>query len=156
MNNANEFDIGMTKNRFCTYLSFNGNVREAITFYHQCLGGELNLLEYAPTPTNVPDAMKHHLSQGTLEAKNLYLFAQDIPPDLPAVTFGDAVSLWLHVSSSTELESIFVALSLDGKVIKPIHRVFWRAEVGILKDKFGIQWYVVCPDPPIVSEYTHP
>ncbi len=36
---------------YCTpFLLFDGNCAEAMTFYHQCLGGELTLTKLADTP----------------------------------------------------------------------------------------------------------
>ena len=37
-----------------TYLNFDGNTREAMTFYKGCLGGELQLMPFSEVPGDFP------------------------------------------------------------------------------------------------------
>jgi PhnB protein len=37
-----------------TYLNFDGNTRNAMTFYHRCLGGELLMAPFSEMPGDFP------------------------------------------------------------------------------------------------------
>ena len=40
------------------YLTFNGTCRQAMTFYKDILGGDLELMDFASSPMDVPDEAK--------------------------------------------------------------------------------------------------
>ena len=53
------------------YLNFNGNCREAMTFYKNCLGGELSLqtVEGSPMEAGCPAGVKHQILHSSLTKK---------------------------------------------------------------------------------------
>ena len=59
----------------CTpFLLFDGNCAEAMTFYHQCLGGELTLTKLGDTPMKDQFPLKKHnrmINNGTCRAIHL-------------------------------------------------------------------------------------
>ena len=123
------------------YLNFDGNCREAMTFYKDCLGGELNLqtVEGSPMEAQCPAAMKHHVMHATLIKGPLLLMGSDMPgPD--GFIKGTNVSLSLNCSTEEEINKFFTALSEGGKILDPLKDQFWGAMFGCLTDKFGIRW----------------
>lgn len=59
------------------YLNFNGDCREAITFYQQCLGGELVLQKISESPraAQIPSEMGPKILHSSLNKGSLVLMA---------------------------------------------------------------------------------
>jgi PhnB protein len=128
--------------KFAPYLYFNGNCREAMTFYKKCLGGELKLMTVGETPSGsqMPAAQKDKIMHSTLEKDNIFIMASDwlLPTEKPVK--GNTINLC--VTSSTgkqEIEGIFSKLSKDGKVTYPLKEEFFGT-YGAFTDKFGVNW----------------
>jgi PhnB protein len=123
------------------YLNFNGNCREAMTFYKESFGGELILqaVEGSPLETQCPAAMKHHVVHAVLVKDELLLMGSDM---VGAEGFhpGNTMALSLECSSEKEINTFFSRLSSGGQIAYPLHRAFWGGTFGILTDKFGIKW----------------
>lgn len=124
-----------------TYLTFNGNCRKAMTFYQECLGGELTFQTVGESPlsTKMPKQMKDCMLHSTLTKGALVLQGSDMVPQTGLVK-GNAVSLSLDCSSEDELKNCYAKLSADGKADHPIEDTFWGALFGDLTDKFGNHW----------------
>ena len=123
------------------YLNFNGNCREAMTFYKEALGGELTLqtVEGSPMESQCPSAMKHHILHSTLTKKDLVLMGSDmIGPE--GFIKGNTIALSLNCNSDDEINTYFSNLSAGGQILHPLAKQFWGATFGVLNDKFGIRW----------------
>ncbi|MDB5086510.1 MAG: glyoxalase, partial [Mucilaginibacter sp.] len=66
-----------------SYLTFSGNCREAMTFYQQCLGGELvfQTIGESPLSEKMPKKMKDFILHATLTKGNLLLIGSDMVPE---------------------------------------------------------------------------
>ncbi len=124
-----------------SYLTFNGNCREAMMFYKKCLGGELTFqtIGESPLSAKMPKQMKECILHSTLVNGSLLLMGSDMVSEQGLIK-GNAVSLSLHCSSEKEIKIFYNRLSAGGKVNHPIENTFWGALFGDLKDKFGNQW----------------
>ena len=49
-----------------TYLNFDGNCREAMTFYGKCLGIEPHIMPFSETPGHAPDEAKDRIVHARL------------------------------------------------------------------------------------------
>lgn len=109
-----------------SYLTFNGNCREAMTFYHACLGGELSFLTVGDSPLSekMPKKMKDCILHATLTKEALVLQGSDMVP-IQGLIKGNAVSLSLNCSSEVEIKSIYAKLSEEGKTDNPLETTFW-------------------------------
>ena len=89
-----------------SYLTFDGNCREAMLFYKECLGGELNFQTIGESPLSdkMPKKMKDCILHSTLTKDGLVLMATDCVPD-PGLIKGNAVSLVLNCNSHEEINS---------------------------------------------------
>jgi len=76
-----------------------------------------------------------------LDADGLRIVATDGHPSYPA-TVGDHMALSLSGTDKARLTKIFSNLAEGGKVQMPLTKLAWGAEVGWLKDKFGVSWTV--------------
>ncbi|WP_133271517.1 VOC family protein [Hymenobacter radiodurans] len=130
----------MTTSQLNPYLSFDGNCREAMTFYQQCLGGELMIQDVAGTPAaeHMPANAQNGVLHASLTNGNMILFGSDAGGQ--KITRGNTVSLSLNCSSEEEITTWFRKLSDGGKVTMPLDDTFWGAKFGMLTDRFGIDW----------------
>lgn len=133
------------------YLNFNGNCREAMTFYKECLGGELKLqtVEESPVANQMPPEAGKTILHSTLVIGNSVLMGSDMAgPN--GLTRGNAISLTLECGSEAEILKFFSRLSAGGKITHPLQEEFWGATFGHLTDKFGINWLLNYQKKPLV------
>ena len=125
------------------YLTFDGNCREAMTFYQDCLGGELSFQTIGESPLSekMPKQMRESILHATLTKGNLILLATDMVSGLGLVK-GNSVSLSLYCSSEEETTSSYAKLSAGGTANHPLEDSFWGALFGDLTDKFGNHWII--------------
>jgi PhnB protein len=123
------------------YLNFAGNCREALTFYQQCLGGELSLqtIEGSPVEEYCGAGTGHQILHGFLQKEGFLLMASDMEGPGGYVP-GNTVSLCLACNSEAEINTRFAALSAGGTVLDPLGVKFWGDTFGVLTDKFGVRW----------------
>lgn len=121
------------------YLTFNGNCRQAMTFYKDILGGDLELMDFASSPMDVPDEAKNYIMHAILTSNGVTLMASDTMPN-QAVTNGNSVSLSINCQSVDEINHLFNSLSDGGQITMPLEDTFWGARFGMLTDKFGTCW----------------
>lgn len=124
-----------------SYLTFNGNCREAMIFYKECLGGELTFQTIGETPlTNkMPKQMKNFILHSTLSKDNLMLMASDMVIEKGLIK-GNSVSLSLNCNSEEEIKKCYAKLSEGGTATHQLELNFWGALFGTLTDKFGNHW----------------
>ena len=123
------------------YLNFNGNCREAMTFYHECIGGELDFQTVANSPIEdeCAAAMKDLILHSALTNGCVLLMGSDmIGPE--GYVKGNNIALSLNCSSEEEIGRFFNQLSSGGTILHPLKEEFWGATFGVLNDKFGIRW----------------
>jgi PhnB protein len=122
------------------YLNFSGNCREAMTFYQQCLDGDLNIMPFAGTPAaeHVPAAAQNGVMHATLQSGALLLMASDSP--FQPVQDGNGNTLSLNCHSEEEIDHLFAKLGEGGQVTMPLADQFWGAKFGMLTDRFGKSW----------------
>ncbi len=123
------------------YLNFNGNTRQAMTFYKECLGGELFLQTVAETPMadRCPEGMKNQIMHSSLTKGSVIIMASDMV-GTDGLQVGNNISLSINCSSEQEVHDFFTNLSADGQIIEPLKEMFWGAIYGCVIDKFGIRW----------------
>ena len=123
------------------YLAFGGNCREAMTFYHKCLGGELNIQTVGETPMakQMPPETHKNVMHAALTNGQMNLYGSDqMGPD--KVVQDNTITLLINCSSEAEINSLFSKLSAGGKVNHPLKEEFWGSIYGDFADKFGIRW----------------
>jgi PhnB protein len=123
------------------YLTFGGNCREAMTFYKECLGGELYFQTVGESPLSdkMPKSMKDCILHATLTKGALVLQASDMTPQTGLVK-GNTVSLSLNCNSEEEIKNFYKKLSAGGSAGHVLEDTFWGAIFGDLTDKFGNHW----------------
>jgi PhnB protein len=124
-----------------SYLTFNGNCRQAMAFYQECLGGELMLQTIGESPLSgkMPKKMKDYILHSTLMKDSLVLLASDMVSEKGLIK-GNSVSLSLNCSSEKEIKKCYEKLSKGGEQTHPLENTFWGALFGGLRDKYGNHW----------------
>ena len=90
------------------YLAFNGNCREAMSFYQKCIGGELKMQTVAESPNakQMPPETQKNVMHATLTHGNFAIMASDqVGKDAP--TAGNSGTLPLECSSEEEINTLF-------------------------------------------------
>ncbi len=121
------------------YLNFDGNCREAMTFYAKCLSAELETHPFSDMPGGCPPGMENRLMHARLFKGPVTIMASDTMPGME-LHEGNNIHLTIAPESRTETDQLFAALGEGGTVIMPLGDQFWGAYFGMVKDRFGIQW----------------
>jgi PhnB protein len=124
-----------------SYLTFSGNCREAMTFYNNCLGGDLYFQTVGESPLSekMPAHMRKAILHATLTREDLVLMASDIVSEKGLVR-GNAVALMLNCGSEDEIRQCYASLSTGGEQTHPLEMSFWGALFGDLTDRYGNHW----------------
>ncbi|AHG88177.1 hypothetical protein J421_0640 [Gemmatirosa kalamazoonensis] len=128
---------------FQPYLNFDGGTREAMTFYHRCLGGELQMQTFADAHVPGPPGSEQRVMHARLASGAAVLMASDTMPG-HAFTPGNNVHVNVDCDSVDEIERIFAAMSEGATVTMPLQDTFWGARFGMLVDRFGVNWMFNC------------
>lgn len=127
--------------RIDAYLFFETECREAMTFYHQCLGGELSLMPIGESAVadQLPPEKKDLIMHASLTNGGVVLLAADNCMGGPLVK-GKTMALTLNCSSDEELHDLYNKLSAEGTATHTPRVEFWGDTFGMLTDKFGVDW----------------
>lgn len=122
------------------YINFNGQCREALTFYSGIIGGEVELMPVAGSPAEAecPPTMQDQILHGALVREGLLLMGTDMSGS--TYVHGNNIALALSCTSEADIQSCFSKLSEGGSVMHALKVEFWGATFGVVVDKFGIQW----------------
>ena len=90
------------------YLTFEGNCREAMTFYAKCLGAELHLSTFGESNPNAPPETKDRIMHSQVSKGPAVLMASDNIPGRP-LKAGDNISVAIQCDSQPEIDGIFAA-----------------------------------------------
>lgn len=124
------------------YLSFNGQAREAMNYYHDVFGGDLNIQTYAEGGMADDPAAADLTMHAQLDAPNgMTLMGADSPPSLPyAAPAG--ISISLSGDDDAELSGYWQKLADGGTVTMPLEAAPWGDKFGMVTDRYGIGWMV--------------
>lgn len=130
-----------------TYLTFDGNCREAFDFYRSVFGTEFTVLSTfaeGPDDMEVPDADKDKVMHVTLPIGSSVLMGSDNDPSGPPVMVGNNFSISVDTEGRKESDDLIGRLAAGGTVSMPMQETFWGSYFGMCTDKFGVNWMVSC------------
>jgi PhnB protein len=121
------------------YLIFNGNCREAMTFYQSCLGGELNVMTFGEAGQKSAPEEKDRVMHARLANGSLVLMASD---NMPGMDYTQGNNVWttLDFDSDEEVDRLYAILNAGGKDAMAPSDTFWGAYFAMLTDRFGFHW----------------
>jgi PhnB protein len=137
--------------RLDPYLNFSGNCAEAMRFYAQVIGGQLDVITFGQSPVagDFPPEAHHLVMHASLANDQMMLMASDTPPGMPAPTSSGQVSLAISLDDNDEARRIFTALAEGGQISMPFEPTFWAEQFGAVTDRFGVSWFVSGKDLPL-------
>ncbi|MDE2162240.1 MAG: VOC family protein [Alphaproteobacteria bacterium] len=128
-----------------SHLSFNGQCEEAFRYYEKHLGGKITrlaLYEGTPAEQHVPPELRKKVIHAEIKIGDTTMMAADAPPGRYQTSHGIAVTL--AVDTPADAERMFNALADGGTVQMPMEMTFFAVKFGMLRDRFGIPWMVIC------------
>ena len=129
-----------------TYLTFDGNCREAFEFYRSVFGGEFSVIQtFADGPPDmpVPDDIRDQIMHVSLPVGSSTLMGSDRGPEFGrALVAGNNFSISVAGRSREHCDEVFARLSAGGTVTMPMQEMFWGSYYGMCTDRFGINWMI--------------
>lgn len=131
------------------YIFFNGRCDEAIAFYEQAAGAQVEmLLRYDELPESCPEGpmppdWKGKVMHASLNIHGARVMMSDGNTAEPLAFRGFALAL--TVADEATAGSVFTALAGGGHVVVPLGKTFWSPCFGMVTDRFGILWQVTIP-----------
>ncbi|HET8996926.1 MAG TPA: VOC family protein [Acetobacteraceae bacterium] len=126
------------------YLFFDGRCQEAIDFYRQALGAEVQMLmrfKECPQPTSVPPGSDEKVMHAALKIGDATVLVSDGRcTGAPAF---QGFALALNATDDAHARRMFDALSDGGQVQMPLASTFFATSFGMVNDRFGITWMVI-------------
>lgn len=127
------------------YLNFEGNCEEALNFYKDIFGGEVEIQSRYDNPAmHAPSGYRDKILHGRLYMGDLAIYASDIFPGKRTAQNSGDVQLSLDVVDPETGKKLFERLSSGGKIGVAFDKQFWGDWHGNLTDKYGVRWMVNC------------
>ncbi len=122
------------------YLQLPGTAREALTFYAEVFGCEVELHTYADFARSdgPPDAVAH----GYLTGGRVSIFATDVPEKEPSFRSEGLMLALLGTDTPDVLRGWFTRLGEGGRVIDDLQVRPWGASDGQVVDRYGLHWLI--------------
>jgi len=125
-------------------IHFNGNCNEAITFYKEVLGLEVEEIAYfkdAPADSGMeetlpPDFVMH----SQVKVFDTVISMTDGGEKRPN---GDNFTFMILKETKEEVATLYNKLLEGGKEIVPLAPAFWASMYGMVEDKFGVTWQIM-------------
>lgn len=130
------------------YLNFDGQAKEAITFYKSILGGDFDggfsYFREIPGMDHLSDEEKNRVMHVTLKISDeVKIMASDIMPSMGhKLNVGNHNYISLMPDSKEQGKKFFDGLSAGGKIEMPYEKAFWGAYFGSFMDKYGNGWMI--------------
>jgi PhnB protein len=129
----------------CTpFLLFDGNCAEAMTFYHECLGGELTLTKLGDSPMKdqLPAEKHHRIINAHLKSGDIDISATDwmASPAFEPLQ-GNTFAIFVVGEGYDEMKAVFDKLGdgADKQRFQELHDLP-IGTYGQFYDKYGVQW----------------
>ena len=131
------------------YLSFNGRCEEAVRFYQDAIGAEVELLvRHKDSPQPAPPGMLPPGSDDKIMHVSLRIGESTVMATdgrCAGTTSFEGFSLSLMAASAEAADHAFTGLADGGRVTMPLTKTFWSPRFGMLVDRFGVSWMVQVP-----------
>ena len=128
------------------YLFFDGRCEEAVEFYRNALGAEVDVLlrfKDSPEPPqcSLPPGSEEKIMHASFRIGETTVMASDGP--CGGQTNFQGFSMVLTVADEDEADHYFVVLGEGGQVRMPLGKTFFSPRFGMVVDRFGVAWMVI-------------
>jgi PhnB protein len=137
-------DKDESMNQIITYLTFSGNCQEAMEFYQNCLGGDLEVQTLSETPEGgkFPDDFKKLVVNASLKKDNMLLMGTDLRDD--KLVKGNAVSILVNGHDEHQIREYYSKLEEGATALHTLDESHWGDLFGGLTDRYGHHWLFHC------------
>jgi PhnB protein len=134
-------DVGSHSMQLTAYLFLPGTCKDAMTFYHEILGGELVVTTVGESPMKAmfPPSMHGRIVNARLKSELVDISASDWLRPTQAPIQGNTVCLYLSGGSREETKATFTRLSGGADVPDPVVEQPFGL-YGALNDRYGNRW----------------
>jgi PhnB protein len=126
------------------YLMFEGRCQEAIDFYRQALGAEVQMVMHfkdSPVETSMPPDAGEKVMHASIRIGESEVLMSDGRCG-GAPTF-QGFSLAVSPTDDAAAARVFAALADGGAVTMPLAKTFFASSFGMVADRFGVNWMVI-------------
>jgi len=127
------------------YLFFDGRCEEAIEFYKKTIGAEVGMMmryKESPEKNMCTPANENKIMHASMRIGGTLVMLSDGRAEGKPKFEG--FSLSLDPKTEAEAEKMFTALSQGGQVQMPLTSTFFAKSFGMVADKFGMGWMIIC------------
>ena len=138
----------MTTTAITPYLFFAGRCEEAISFYAEALGAQVEMMmRFSDSPDPTPEGMlqpgfENKVMHASMTIAGVRIMASDGCDDK---TRFEGFRLAISIHSEADARRMFDALADGGKVDLPLCATFWSPCYGMVTDRFNVGWMVMVP-----------
>ncbi len=130
------------------YLTFPGTCAEALEFYAEVFGGQVEAVQTvadSPMAGDMPPEAQSQVMHGRVRIGERLIMASD---DLQG-TYEAPRGLYIQTAFDDveKASRVFSRLAKNGQVVMPFGPTFWAAGFGMCRDRYGVPWMVNCDAP---------
>lgn len=123
------------------HLNFQGNARQALSFYHSVFGGELSIVTYANAEKAEDASSPDDVIWGQVRNETGFrMMAYDVQTSKSWNPGENAFYMVLESNTTTELTGYWDKLAESAEILQPLLPSPWSSLYGMLKDNFGTVW----------------
>jgi PhnB protein len=129
-----------------SYLFFDGRTEEALEFYRNKLGAQVEALmrfKEGPDQEYVPAGGAEKVMHSSFKIGDTSVMASD--GRCQGKPSFQGFSLVLNARDEADANRLFTALSDGGQVQMPLAKTFFSPAFGMVADRFGVSWMVMAP-----------
>jgi PhnB protein len=127
------------------YLFFNGRCDEALEFYRNTLGAEIQMkmrFKESPDPAHTPPGLGDKVMHACMNVGGSAVMASD-GMESGGPRF-QGFSLSYNAKDEADAKRRYEALAKDGGTVQmPLGETFFARSFGAVQDKFGVSWMVI-------------
>ena len=126
------------------YLFFEGRTEEALDFYKQKLGAEVEaMMRYKdnPDPQYNPPNSANKVMHALFRIGDTKVMASD--GNCAGKPSFQGFALTINAADPAEAKQRFDALADGGQVQMPLNETFFAKSFGMVADRFGMSWMVI-------------
>ncbi|MGW5373019.1 VOC family protein [Streptomyces sp. NPDC004009] len=132
----------VTSQKITTFLMFEGNAEEAMTFYTSLFDDAeiVSITRYGADGPGAEGSVQH----ATFSLAGEQIMCVDSPVK-HGFTFTPAVSLFVQCADEAEIDRLYAALAEQGSALMPLGDHGFSAKFGWVNDRFGVSWQLNLP-----------
>jgi PhnB protein len=140
----------MSATAITPYLFYSGRCEEALEFYREKLGAEVEMImrfdqsPEPPPPGMLPAGFEKKIMHAAFRVRGVLLFASD---GCGETSKFDGFRLALTTPTEAEARKAFDGLADGGSVQMPLEKTFWSPCYGMVTDRFNVGWMVMVAGP---------